>query len=124
MNPWDLDATGLMVWGLAAHLVADWLFQTERMALGKAWPWMGTDALQAALHAACHVVALSLVFGPGVGLALGVVHLLIDTRIPTAWWGRAMRQTNSGLMSMHVAIWRDQVFHVVCIAAAALLVAG
>lgn len=36
MNPWDLDATALMIWGLVAHLIADWPLQNDWMANHKA----------------------------------------------------------------------------------------
>jgi hypothetical protein len=35
VNPWGLSATGLTVWGLVAHLVADWLLQSDWMAVHK-----------------------------------------------------------------------------------------
>lgn len=36
MNPFGLDATGLVVWGIVAHLIADWPLQNEWMATNKA----------------------------------------------------------------------------------------
>ena len=36
MNPWDLDATGLLIWGIVAHLIADWPLQNDWMARHKA----------------------------------------------------------------------------------------
>lgn len=42
VNPLQLDCTELLVWGLAAHVIADWLFQSDWMAAHKAqrggWP--------------------------------------------------------------------------------------
>lgn len=168
MNPWDLDATGLMIWGLVAHLVADWPLQNDWMANNKAlrWgvlatprelsEWCWYDRLgwlwrhpAAYVHASIHVLALALVFGWVVAIALGVVHLLIDTRVPVAWWSRLMRQTQPAQqyakgwapgdpratpsvgvtlprtlvdIGTEVRFWTDQVFHIVCIAVAALVV--
>jgi hypothetical protein len=130
MNPLDLDATQLVVWALIAHVIADWLLQTDWMAKHKAerggWParkrrapgpqdsptevlslrmdtriaegapappppwWKRHPAAYA--HAGIHAVALAPLFG-WVTLPLAVVHLLIDTRTPVAWWARLIRQT-------------------------------
>jgi hypothetical protein len=134
LNPFGLDATGLMVWGLVAHLVADWLLQNDAMATRKAnlkdWPGY--------LHASIHGALLAFVFG-WVSIPLAVAHLLIDTRIPVAWWSSLIRQTQpTGVVScnltnrnvvpvvdigMFVRFWNDQVWHIACIAVAALVVA-
>jgi hypothetical protein len=125
MNPWGLDASGLMIWGMVAHLVADWLCQNDWMAVNKA----NLRHPAGWVHAAIHGVALALVFG-WVAAPLAVAHLLIDTRKPVAWWSRAIRQTQptgQGLplvdIGMFVRFWNDQVWHIGCIAIAALVVA-
>lgn len=110
MNPFGLDVTALLVWGVVAHLVADWLLQSDWMAANKAkrrelhaerWGGMGHrgyasvwwDRHPAALvHAGLHGVALAFVFG-WLAAALAVVHLVIDTRGPVARWARLIRQT-------------------------------
>jgi hypothetical protein len=107
----------LFAWGLVAHLVADWLLQNEWMAVNKAK--VGHPA--GFVHAAVHAVALGLVFGPIVGVVLGVVHYVVDLRTLLAEWGQLLRQTREGPMAVHVAIWRDQVVHVVCVLIAAQL---
>jgi hypothetical protein len=109
-------ATDLLVWGMAAHLVVDWLFQNHWMAENKA------DLRHPAgyVHAGLHTLALLLVFPAAAAAVLGVLHLLIDTRRPLAWWRRFFRQTGDGPAALHVAIWADQVLHIAAIAAAAL----
>lgn len=163
MNPWGLGASELLLWGLVAHVVADWLLQGDWMAAHKsgrrvldgersrvfASGWW--DRHPAAwVHAAVHMWALAVVFGwPAVVLA--GVHLVIDTRVPVAWLAGWVGQTppnpapvpefgridlsrpieggnvygyvpvDVGLL-VRVAV--DQVWHVVTLAGAALVVAG
>ena len=134
MNPWDLDATGLMVWGLVAHLIADWPLQNDWMARNKSNPLH----LAAPVHASVHAILLAVVFGwPGV--VLGAAHFFIDLRTPVVWWSRLVRQTQpSGTegvtwydphpvllydVGLEVRFWTDQVFHIACIAVAALVIA-
>lgn len=139
MNPFDLDATGLMVWGLVAHLIADWPLQNDWMANGKAYPWwrdegpwsiasVWRDTAPGFVHATIHFVCLGIVFGSGPALALAVAHYLIDLRFPVAWWSRLMRQTQpsgDGFdVGLEVRFWTDQVFHIACIAVASLVVAA
>ena len=57
-------------------------------------------------------------------LALGVVHLLIDTRKPLEVWSRVIGQTTEGPVAVPLHIWRDQVLHVTTIAVAALIVSA
>lgn len=122
MNSFRLDATGLMVWGLVAHLIADWMFQNDWMASNKA----NLRHPAGYVHAGVHGVALALVFG-WVAVPLAVAHLLIDTRTPVVWLSRLVHQTQPAArfpdvdMGMLVRIWVDQVWHVACIAIAALL---
>ncbi len=111
-------STDLLAWGIVAHLAADWLGQNEWQALNKtrlthpaAW-----------VHSGIQTLALGCVFPWPVALALGVSHILIDTRVPLAWWRRTFRQTTEGPMAVHVAIWGDQVAHILMIALAAALV--
>jgi hypothetical protein len=55
-------------------------------------------------------------------LLLALSHLLIDTRVPLAWWRRIFRQTTTGEAALHVAMWSDQVAHISMLAIAALIV--
>lgn len=141
MNPFGLDATGLMVWGLVAHLIADWPLQNDWMANNK----MRLGSPASCVHAAIHGFALSWVFG-WAAVPIAIVHALIDTRVPVVWWSKLMRQTQPrgqrAPVSMgggnvdpflsaplydigiEVRFWTDQVFHIACIAIAALVVAA
>jgi hypothetical protein len=114
-----MDATELLVWGTVVHLIVDWLFQNEWIAEHK--PDLRHPA--GYLHAGAHGLALLLVFPPLAALALGVSHLLIDTRRPLAWWARVMSQTVTGPIAAPIHIWRDQTLHIATVAAAALIVA-
>ena len=137
MNPWELSASDLLIWGIVLHLIADWPLQNDWMATNKAnlWYWAGY------VHASIHGILLSIIFG-WAAIPLAIVHLLIDTRVPVIWWSKLIGQTQSqgsialafdeeGQIYMsgplydigtEVRFWTDQVFHIVCIAIAALLV--
>lgn len=114
------SATELLVWGTVVHLVVDWLFQNEWIAEHK------TDLRHPAgyIHAVAHALALLLVFPPLAAIALGIAHLVIDTRRPLSWWATVMTQTVEGPIAAPIHIWRDQTLHLVTIAVAALVVAG
>jgi hypothetical protein len=99
------------------------------------------------IHAGIHGILLAPIFG-WVTLPLAIAHLLIDTRVPLLWWGRVVQQTqpsgwlveafkpsnevSSGMeifddvplydVGLEVRFWTDQVFHIVCIAVAAIFV--
>ncbi len=110
-----MSATDLLAWGLIAHLIADWLLQNEWMALGK----VSLRHPAAYVHSGIHLVALGCVFTWPFAVALATTHILIDTRVPLAWWRRTFRQTVEGPMAVHVAIWEDQVAHIALVALAA-----
>lgn len=138
MNPFELSASDLLVWGIVLHLIADWPLQNDWMANNKqsllhpaAW-----------VHSAIHGVWLAMIFG-WVAIPLAFAHMLIDTRKPLEWWSKLIRQTQpseryltfpkerdrASMMyfplwdaGIEVRFWTDQVFHIMCIAAAALLV--
>lgn len=168
MNPWDLSAADLLVFGIVLHLIADWPLQNDWMAANKAkrrMRWGPDEVIKpggdregrwwdrhpaAYCHAAIHGVLLALVFG-WIGAPLALVHLIIDTRAPVVWWSKLMRQTQptgaeafvtqmirepaedrEGLhrtitvpvvdIGLEVRFWTDQVFHIACIAVAAIVV--
>ncbi len=97
--------------GLLAHLIADWLLQNDWMARNK------RSVLHPAawVHAGIQSMCLGIALGPIAGIVLGGIHLLVDTRIPMRWWQRVFRQTTEGEVALHVAIWEDQVIHIVTI---------
>lgn len=138
MNPHDLSVSDLLLWGIVLHLVADWVFQNDWMATNK------TNLLHPAgyVHATIHGLLLALIFG-WAAIPLAIVHLLIDTRKPVQWWSKIFRQTQSASRYLNfpadrkrsdmvyfplwdagieVSIWTDQVFHIITIAVAALLI--
>lgn len=150
MNPWDLSASDLLLWGIVAHLIADWPLQTHWMATNKMKRWgFPYDVWfirhpSAYIHAEIHALLLAFVFG-WVAFPIALAHLIIDTRWPVVLWSKLMRQTQpSGRyfyiepkelsrdrrrdlqlvydMGTEVRIWVDQVFHIICIAVAALAV--
>jgi hypothetical protein len=136
MNPHNLSASDLMIWGLVAHLVADWPLQNDWMAKNK----MKVLHPAGYVHAAIHAFFLSLVFG-WAGFFIAFAHLLIDFRKPVQWWSKFIRQTQPKNqvyyqrwcinqieeipvydIGLEVRFWTDQVFHIICIAIAALLI--
>jgi len=139
-----VSATDLLLWGAVIHLVIDWLAQNEWMAVNKAkrrTPNVGDRGIGVAglrwwdrhpaayVHAGLHSAAQLLVFPWPAALAIGVTHLLIDTRKPVQWWSKLIRQTQPDpsafpLMDIgaDVRIWVDQVWHIAAIALAALAV--
>jgi hypothetical protein len=100
-------------------LIADWPLQSRWMAENK------TNLLHPAAwaHGGVHFVAMLLVFHPAVAAGIAISHILIDTRIPFNWWLKVYLKTDEETpIFQHVAIWVDQVMHIACIAAAALIV--
>jgi hypothetical protein len=99
--------------GLVAHLVADWLLQNSWMALNK------IDLRHPAgwVHATIHGVLLAFALGWVGGLVLGVLHLLIDTGRPLAWWIRLFKKSEGSPLSSQIRVWTDQVIHIASIAA-------
>lgn len=55
---------------------------------------------------------------------MGVVHFIIDTRVPLQWWAKIVAQPQDGTIAEVLHIWRDQALHVGTIAVTALIVAG
>lgn len=112
-----MTSTESLVWGGLAHLAADFLLQNEWMAEHK----VSLRHPAAWVHAGIHGAALALVFPPVAALLLAFSHLLVDTRVPLQWWRRVFGQTRNleNPVSLHVAIWSDQVLHLGLIAAAA-----
>ena len=113
-------ATSLLLWGIVIHLFCDWLLQNDWMARNKT----NLKHPAAWIHSGIHLIGLLLVFPWWAALALGLSHLLIDSRVPLAAWRTFFRQTRTGLVAMHVAMWSDQVAHITMLAVAALVVGG
>lgn len=99
--------------GFVAHLVADWLLQNTWMAANK------TSLLHPAawVHSGIHGICLGLALGPWAGLILGIVHLLIDSRVPLDWWIRFFKKSEGSSLSDLIFVWTDQALHIACVAA-------
>jgi hypothetical protein len=63
-----------------------------------------------------------LIFPWWAALIIGILHFFIDLRTPLTKWKEAFKQTIKGPYSIHVAIWQDQVAHLLVIALVAQLV--
>lgn len=121
MNPFDLDATDLMIWGLVAHLIADWPLQNDWMANNKMkrltrksyqrdplfnphhpianperW-WLRHPA--AYVHASIHGFLLAFVFG-WIAIPLALAHLIIDCRWVVVKWSKFIGQTQPNPMKI------------------------
>ncbi len=98
---------------LVAHLVADWVLQNNWMAVNK------TRLSHPAgwVHAGIHAICLGLALDPLAGAVLGGIHLLIDTRVPVNWWIRVFKKSEQAPEARFIAVWTDQVIHLVTIAA-------
>jgi len=114
-----MRATEKLVWGTLIHWIVDWMMQNEWQATNK------TDLRHPAayVHSGLHTIAQRLVYSWPVAIAIGLTHLLIDTRVPLQWWRRRIRQTTdpANPVSIHVAIWGDQVAHLAVLGGAALV---
>jgi ABC-type phosphate/phosphonate transport system permease subunit len=98
--------------GLVAHLVADWVLQTDWMARNK----ISLRHPAAWTHAAIQAACLGLALGWQAALVLGLIHLLIDTRVPVAWWMRVFKKCGRAPEAVWIAIWLDQTLHIGCLA--------
>ncbi len=97
---------------LVAHLAADWIFQNDWMAANKT----SLKHPAAWVHAAINALFLGLALGWVGGAVLGIVHALIDTRVPLNWWQRVYRQTSEGYSADITRIMVDQSMHILSIA--------
>jgi hypothetical protein len=99
-----------------AHLVADWLLQNEWMSNNK------TSLRHPAswVHSGIHFLCLLLVMPWAFAMLVALIHLLVDTRVPLAWWRRIYRQTSDPQNPAFVsfAMWQDQVVHILVLYAA------
>jgi hypothetical protein len=111
-----IEATLLLVWSIIVHLVADWLLQTNWMAVHKSH-WRHPSAW---VHSGIHAAGLCLVFTWPLALGIGLTHLLIDTRKPLLWWMRVIKQIPPDAHFPFVEVWLDQVMHITVLAGAAL----
>ena len=110
--------TELFVWAFVAHLAADWLFQTEWMAINK----VNLRHPAGYVHAGVYALFMALLFPLTVAFLIGVTHLLVDTRVPVRWWMRTVKGVAQGSPAIGaVEMGVDQVIHIMVIAFFALL---
>jgi hypothetical protein len=117
INLVSLLSIKLFVCGLVWHLIADWLLQNDFLSRNK----YSLKYRASYVHSGIHLAGLLLIFPWHAALVIAITHLLIDTRLPLAWWRGFFKQTRIGDVALHVAIWGDQTLHVVVIAVAALV---
>src|SRR5262249_44914035 len=103
--------------GFVLHLIADWLLQNHWMAANK----VKLSHPAAWVHGGIHGVLLGLYFGYVGGITLGLLHVLIDTRVPVRWWNKVFKKCANGPELLFVSIGCDQTLHIVCIAGWILL---
>jgi hypothetical protein len=94
------------------HFVADWLLQNEWMALNK----VRLSHPASWVHGGIHAVLLGLVVGPVGGAVLGVLHMLVDTRVPIRWWIKLFKKCDNSPDLPILLIGCDQVLHLSCLA--------
>jgi len=113
-------------WLLVAHLVGDFLLQTNEMAWCKSqsWPWLlkhlGTymAVMAVVLGALAWARSIPLWAAGSVWLLIAVTHAILDRRGFTRWWMRVIG-ISPEVTWLHIAV--DQVFHIVVLAATAQL---
>lgn len=111
-------AIDVLLWAVIIHMIVDWLLQTDWMARNK----INLRHPAAYVHSGMHALGLMLVFPWWMALGVGVTHLLIDTRKPVTWWIETIKQMPpSTPVYMHVEIWLDQIFHILMLVLAVLI---
>lgn len=123
-----MTAGSLFVALLLAHLVGDWLVQTDVQARDKAGSWLAMAEHIVGYHLVMLAV-LALIWPPGASelpafvivVVSAVTHAVIDRRWPTVW---LMRHTRSGKLAEQM--WGifvvDQALHLSILALLALVV--
>lgn len=108
----------IFIYGLMAHIVADWFLQNNWQATYKTSLKHPASWIHSGLHLAC----LLFVFSPLIALGVATSHLLIDTRKPLHWWRCLVRQTTdtSNPVFVPFAMWQDQAAHILIIGVAAI----
>ncbi|MFN2139963.1 MAG: DUF3307 domain-containing protein [Candidatus Promineifilaceae bacterium] len=114
--PLEVD---VLAWALFIHMFVDLPLQTEWMALNKT----NLRHPAAYVHSGLHTLGLLFVFPWWLALSVGISHLLIDTRRPVAWWVEHIKHMPySTPMFADIEMWLDQVFHIVMIFLATIVV--
>ena len=111
------EGTVLLVWGIMAHLAADWLFQDDWMAMNKS----SLRHPGAWVHGLIHAAFMWLVFPIGIAVLIGFIHIFIDTRIPLRWWMKHIKRVEDGPHVAYLEVWVDQVLHILVLAVVVLV---
>ncbi|KNB69416.1 hypothetical protein ADS79_26345 [Brevibacillus reuszeri] len=108
---------------LIAHLIGDYMFQTEWMAKYKAQRWLPLLAHCVVYTGVIYLIAYWFIPGGLSGWAILLVfvsHMILDRRtIVYIWYRKIMRVTNDG--SKWLMIMCDQIFHLIILAAALVI---
>ena len=111
-------AADVLVWAVIIHLVVDWLLQTDWMARNKT----NLRHPAALVHSGLHTLALLLIFPWWLALGVGISHWLIDSRGPVTWWtSKIKKMPPSTPTYLTVEIWMDQIFHLLMLVLAVLI---
>jgi hypothetical protein len=94
------------------HLIADWLLQNEWMAVNK----VRLSHPAAWVHGGIHAILLGLVVGWAGGITLGLLHMLVDTRVPVRWLIKHFKKCEDSPDLPILLIGCDQVLHLTCLA--------
>lgn len=113
-------STTLLLYGIVIHLFCDWTLQNNWMANNKTNP----KHIAGYVHAGLHALGLCIIFPWQIALYVGILHWIIDLRFPLIAWRKFYGQTQDPNLpvSLHVAIWGDQVVHIAILAIASLIV--
>lgn len=111
----------LILLGIVMHLFCDFFLQNKFMSDHKndlVHSWAGW------LHGLIHFGGMLLLFPLGYALIIGVLHIVIDTRIPLVLWRKFYRQdavTKDHAGSIAFGMLQDQAAHIIVITLVALL---
>lgn len=102
---------------LMAHILGDWILQTEWQALNKETNWRAMTA-HVSVYSAVVLVVLGVRFGwtdasvYAAVVALAIVHVILDRRRPLLWFMRVARITVAREPEAWFMIAVDQAVHV------------
>ena len=113
---------------LIAHVLGDWIFQTEWQAENKARQWLPLLVHVLIYHA---IVLAVLLFGFGLRsvsvlvavVVLAVIHVILDRRSFTIWLMRSLRITVNREPERWLLLAVDQSLHLITLAGAAVYLA-
>ena len=112
-------AADVLAWAVVIHLIVDWLLQNEWMAQNKT----SLRHPAAYVHSGLHTLGMLLLFPWWLALGVGISHLFIDTRKPITWWIETVKQMPPSTPAYaNIEIWLDQIFHLLMLVLAVLLI--